>query len=170
MKHVALKLLLTAAMLYPAMIFAGDLARDALFHIARNTNANIIQYDARVTASGMLDPKEPVVGYWIRLAEQGQVKDLTRIQKKLAYGFKTKLNKDDNTAIMDMAANIGRTIQVRRDAEDYHAIANIDGVESYIDKIYIHATGKGISTKVDYIELYGKAVNNGNDQYERFSP
>ncbi len=170
MKRVALKLLLTAAMLYPAMVFAGDRTRDALFYIERNKNANIIQYDAQVTADGQLYSKEPVVGYWVRLAEQGQVKELIWIEKKFAYGFTTKLNKQKNTVTLDMVANLGRSIVVRQDGGDYRAVARIDGVDSYIEKIFIHATGKGTSTKVNYIELYGKAVNNGNDQYERFSP
>jgi hypothetical protein len=170
MKRVALKLLLTAAMLYPAMVFAGDRARDALFYIERNKNANIIQYDAQVTADGQLYSKEPVVGYWIRLAEQGQVKELIWIEKKFAYGFTTKFNKSENTATLDMAADIGRTILVKRDGADFRAIAKIDEVESYIDKIFIKATGKGMKTKVEYIELYGRAVKGQAAQYERFSP
>jgi len=71
MKRVALKLLLIAAMLYPAMVFADDRAHDALFRIERNKNANIVQYDARVAEDGKLDSKQPVVGYWIRLADKG---------------------------------------------------------------------------------------------------
>jgi hypothetical protein len=170
MKRVALKLLLIAAMLYPAMVFAGDRARDALFRIERNKNANIVQYDARVAEDGKLDSKQPVVGYWIRLADKGQVQELTWIQNKFAYGFSTKLNKQKNTVTMDMVAKLGRSIVVRQDGGDYRAVSRIDGVDSYIEKIFIHATGKGVSTKVNYIELYGKAVNNGIDQYERFSP
>ena len=170
MKRVALKLLLTAAMLYPAMVFAGDGARDALFRIERNKNANIVQYDAQVAEDGKLDSKKPVVGYWIRLADKGQVQELTWIQDKFAYGFKAKLNKQDNTVTLDMVANLGRSIVVRQDGGDYRAVCRIDGVDSYVEKIFIHATGKGASTKVNYIELYGKAVNNGNDQYELFSP
>lgn len=170
MKRAALKLLLIAAMLYPAMVFAGDRARDALFRIERNKNANIVQYDARVAEDGKLDSKQPVVGYWIRLADKGQVQELTWIQNKFAYGFSTKLNKQKNTVTMDMVAKLGRSIVVRQDGGDYRAVSRIDGVDSYIEKIFIHATGKGVSTKVNYIELYGKAVNNGIDQYERFSP
>ena len=170
MKRVALKLLLTATMLYPAMVFAGDPARDGLFRIERNKNANIVQYDARVTEDGKLDSKQPVVGYWIRLADKGQVQELTWIQDKFAYGFTAKLNKQKDMATLDMVAKLGRSLVVRQDGGDYRAVGRIDGVDSYIEKIFIHATGKGASTKVNYIELYGKAVNNGNDQYERFSP
>jgi hypothetical protein len=165
-----IRLLLTAIVIAPAMVQAVVPDRDALFYIERNKNANIIQYDAQVRTNGLLYSKEPVVGYWVRLADQGQIKELTWVQKTFAYGFTLKLNKNDNTAKMDMAAKIGRTILVKRIDEDYRAIADIDGVKSYIDKIFIHATGKGTSTKVNYIELYGKAVNDQDEQYERFSP
>jgi hypothetical protein len=165
-----IRLLLIAIVIAPAIVQAAGPVRDALFHIERNKNANIIQYDAQVGTNGMLYSKEPVVGYWVRLAEQGQIKELTWVQSKFAYGFTVKLNKDENTAKLDMAANLGRTLLVMRDGENYRAITNIDGVESYIDRIFIQAAGKGTSIKVDYIELYGKAVNDQNEQYERFSP
>jgi len=35
-----------------------------LFIIERNKNANVVHYDARLTADGKLDPKEPVIAYW----------------------------------------------------------------------------------------------------------
>lgn len=144
--------------------------RDPLFHIERNKNANIVQYDAQLAPDGRLLSREPVVGYWIRLANEGEIKELSWVQQKFAYGFKAKLNEKENTVILDMAAKLGRTILVRRDDEDYRAIAEIDGVESFIEKIYISASGSGMSTRVDYIELFGEAVETRDDQHERFSP
>ena len=165
-----IKLLLFAIIVSPAILQGAELKRDALFHIERNKNANIVQYDAQVTPEGKLYSKEPVVGYWVRLAAQGEIKELSWVQKTFAYGFKVKLNKKENTATLDMAADLRRTILVKRVDGDFRAIAKIDGVESYIDKVFIHATGKGTSTKVNYIELHGKAIKGQAVQYERFSP
>ena len=162
-------LILIAIIAIPVVLHAAGPDRDALFHIERNKNANIIQYDAQLGPDGKLQARKPVLAYWVRLAEQGQVKELSWIQRKFAYGFSTKLNKSENSVTLDMTLNIGRTLLVRQEGGDYRAIADINGVESYIDKIFIHATGKGISTRVSYIELYGKAVNNREEQYERFS-
>ncbi len=164
------RLLLTAMVSSPAIAQTDEPDRDALFHIERNKNTNIIQYDAQLGSDGRLQPKEPVVGYWVRLADEGEVKKLTWAQRKFAYGFTVKLNKNENTATLDMVAKLGRTLLVKRDGEDYRVIADIGGVESYLDRIFIHATDKGMSTKVNYIELYGKAVNGQDEQYERFSP
>ena len=161
---------LAATIVTPVNVHGREPDRDSLFHIERNKNANIVQYDAQLGSNGLLDLKKPVIAYWVRLAEQGQVKKLTWIQRTFAFGFSTKLDKSENTALLDMKADIGRNILVKRVDEDYRAVSKIDGVNSYIDSIFIHASGKEISTRIDYIELYGKAVNNQADQYERFSP
>ena len=156
--------------LIPVFVHGNEAERDALFHIERNKNANIVQYDARLGADGLLHPEQPVVAYWVRLAEQGQTRELTWIQRKFAYGFATKLNKDENTATLDMAAGLDRTIMVVLDGEDYRAMAEINGVTSYVDKLFIHASGEGLSTRVEYIELHGVSVQDHSKQYERFIP
>jgi len=153
----------------PTLLNGAEPDHDALFLIERNKNANIVQYDARFDANGMLLEKEPVAVYWVRLAEQGQVKKLTWSQRKFAYGFKVKLDKNDNVATMDMALNIDRAIVVKQEDGDYRAVIQINGVASFLEKIFIQASGKGISTRVDYIELYGNAVNNLDEQYERIT-
>ena len=155
---------------FPALLLAADPARDALFHIERNKNANIVQYDAQLGPDGLLLAKEPVVAYWIRLAHDGEIKELTWVQKKFAYGFTAKLDRKTNTATLDMLADLGRTLGVVRDDEDYRAVADIDGVESYVEKIFIQASGKGMSTRVEYIELHGAGMNGQGKQHERFSP
>ena len=144
--------------------------RDALFHIERSKNANIVQYDAQLDSSGNLLSKEPISGYWIRHAEQGQVEELSWAQKKFAYGFKVKLKPEENTAKMELAAKLGRSITVMQSDNDYKAMTDIEGVASYLDRIFIHSSGKGLSTKVDYIELFGQSVSDQTEQYERFIP
>ena len=167
-------LVLSLALLSPAISSAQEFGkkpdRDELFYIERNKNANIVQYDAQLGPNGLLSSKQPVVAYWVRLAEQGQVKELNWIQSKFAYGFKANLNKDENTVKLQMVAIPDRTIMVRLVDGDYRAIADINGVECYVDKLFIHAAGEGLSTKVSYIELYGVPVNNNEPQYERFHP
>jgi hypothetical protein len=163
-------LLLVTFLSVPVTVNGNEAVPDALFHVERDKNANIIQYDARLGADGKLDARKPVVGYWVRLAEQGQVKKLSWIQRNFVYGFKAKLNQDKNTASMDMVADIGRIITVKRVGEDFRAVTNINGVESYIERIFFKASGKGMSSRLDYVEFFGKAVDGADEQYERFSP
>ncbi len=163
-------MVLLILMFSPSVLYSGELTRQGLFRIERNTNDNIIQYDAQIGRGGKLDSREPVVGYWIRLAEDGQEKELNFVQKKFAYGFKASYNAKNDSAELKMVAKIGRSLTVRLVGDRFRALANIDGRLSYIDVIYIRAHGKGMSTKVEYIELHGIDSHTGDIRYERFSP
>lgn len=164
------RLLTFALVCESTMLQADPLVRQSLFRIERNTNANIVQYDAQVGQNGIFDSKKPVVAYWIRLAEQGQVKELSWIQSKFAYGFKATLDRETDSVTLDMAADIGRLIRIQRIGEAYQATTDIDGTPSRIVKIYIHATGKGLSTRVDFIELHGTDLAAGDETLEQFIP
>jgi hypothetical protein len=151
-------------------LLADEDNRQPLFKIERNTNANIIQYDAQIGPDGKLDQKQPVVAYWIRLARQGQKEELSKIQSKFAYGFKADIDRDSNTVTLKMAANIGRLITVVPVEKTYQATTMIDGESSRLEKIFIHATGKGMSTTVDYIQLHGTSIETGDKTFEQFVP
>jgi hypothetical protein len=154
----------------PAYLHAAAPDRQALFKIERNKNANIVQYDVQIGADGKLLKKEPVVGYWIRLADKGQVQELSWIQKTFAYGFDAEYDRGTDSVKLDMKAEINRPITVRRHGDGYLAKIRIEGSDSWLDKIFIHATGKGMSTNVDYIELYGDDVKTGDKRYEKIVP
>ena len=145
-------------------------ARQHLFKIERSKNANIIQYDAQIAPDGKLLKKEPVVGYWIRLAEQGQVQELSWVQRTFAFGFNAKFDGNRERAELDMAADFGRPIIVVRNGDIYRATAPIAGSPSYLEKIFIQASGKGMSITVEYIELYGEDMKTGEARYQKFTP
>jgi hypothetical protein len=149
---------------------ATELERQDLFRIERSKNANIIQYDAQVRPDGMLDRKKPVVAYWIRLAEQGQIKKLSWIQRTFAYGFKADLDDSSESVTLKMAADFGRVIKVRRFGQQYGSTIDIDGKPSRLEKVYIDASGKGLFVTVNFIELHGFDLVNGEATYQRFVP
>ena len=162
--------LISAALLMPVESLSKSVRTQHLFKIERNKNANIVQYDVQMKADGKLDPKKPVVAYWIRLAKDGRKKDLKWVEKKFAYGFSAKYDAKTNTAIMDMAAKIKRKIKVLEVKGEYRAEIRIDGQNAFLDKIFINSKGKGMSTKVRYMELFGKDVKTGKDRYEKLKP
>src|ERR1700761_5181233 len=53
-----------------------------LFYIQRTPNTNTIGYDLNLENNGKPTAEEPVKGYWIRYAENGQKEDLNYIQRK----------------------------------------------------------------------------------------
>ena len=113
---------------------AEALTSHPLFHIERSKNSNIVQYDAQVAEDGKLYKKEPVVGYWIRLNEQGQKQKLSWIQRTFAFGFSTKLDKGGEGVILDMKADVGEEIKIIRIGDQYRATiasALAGGVRAY---------------------------------------
>lgn len=161
----------TASLIFTfAIAHAGEIVQQPLFTIERNKNANVVQYDVRITRDGALDQKEPVAVYWIRLAEEGQTEDLSWIQKSFAYGVSAKVSQDRTSAELELKADIGRPIHVRKEGEQYRATATIDGVQAYIEKIFIHASGKGMSTTVEFIDLHGSSLSSHADVHERITP
>ena len=146
------------------------LVSQPLFHIERSKNANIVQYDAQVAADGKLFKKEPVVGYWIRLNEQGQEQPLSWLQRTFAYGFKTILDKSRESAELDMKADVGQLIKIVRQGDIFRATVTIDGAPSYFERMYIDATLHGLSLDVRYVELFGEDMKTGEARYEKIIP
>jgi len=154
----------------PIFAQAETSSRQHLFHIERSKNANIVQYDAQVEPDGTLKKRKPVVVYWIRLAEQGQEKKLSWIQRVFAYGFKAKPDSEAGTVELDMVVDFDRPITVVRDGDRYRATMQIDRSLSYLDRFYVNATRKGWSVKVHYVEAFGEEMETGEPSYEKFFP
>jgi hypothetical protein len=138
-----------------------------LFDIERSQNANIVQYDAVLNEDGSLKQENPIISYWIRKAEDGRRQQLNLLERKLAYGFKTRVL-DDGTVLMDMAANIHRMVRVERVADRWMAITRIDGHSAYIARIYVSLEDRKPLPKVEYIDLYGSDVATGERVHERY--
>ena len=165
-----LALLTFALMTAPAVVCAAQTGPQSLFKIERSKNANIIQYDAQIGSDGKLLKKEPVIGYWIRLAEQGQVEQLSWVQRKFAFGFSAKYHRDSDTATIDMVADIGQPITVKRVEGKYMAVIDFEGQPSQLERIFIQAHGKGISVTVEYVEIFGVDLKSGEPTYGKIIP
>lgn len=141
-----------------------------LFIIERSKNANVVHYDARLTADGELDPNEPVIAYWILLAEDGRREELNWIEKKKAYGFHIKSDPSANGYKMTVAAVPEGQITVSRDGDAVRAELVIDGRPAVLEKIYIHAADGLLGPKVSYIELHGKDLKTEEKRYQKIVP
>ena len=159
-----------SAWLSAAELEPGAIEQQHLFKIERSKNANIVQYDARVLPDGTLDPYKPVVGYWIRLAEDGRKMKLRFLEKRFAYGFRAAYDSASNSATMVMKAAIGRELKVLETADGYRAMIMIDGRDAVIEKIFVQNSGKRLFKKVKYIELHGVDSVTGEDRFERYVP
>ena len=138
-----------------------------LFIIERSKNANVVHYDAQLTADGKLDSNEPVIAYWVLLAEDGRREKLNWIEKKKAYGFHIKLDPSVNGYKMTIVAVPQGQITVKKDGDAIRAELVIDGRPAVLEKIYINATDGLLWPKVHYIELYGKDLKTGEKRYQK---
>ena len=149
---------------------AAQTKTSPLFIIERSKNANVVHYDARLTADGKLDPKEPVIAYWVLLAEDGRRKELSWIEKKMAYGFTIKPDPSVNGYKMALVAAPEKQIIVKKVKDAVHAEGVINGRPVVLEKLHIHATDGLPWPKVHYIEVYGKDLQTGERLSEKMVP
>jgi hypothetical protein len=149
---------------------AAQMRTSPLFTIERSKNANVVHYDAQFTADGKLDPKEPVIVYWVRLAEDGRREKLSWIQKKVAYGFTIKPDPSVDGYGMTLVAAPEKQIIVKKEKETVRAEAVIDGRPAVLEKIYIYASEGLTGPKVQRIDVYGKDLQTGEERREKMVP
>lgn len=150
-------------------IAAAETAPQRLFHIERNTNANIVVYDALVQGDGSLSEDDPIDVYWLRLAEDGERKGLKWIERKMAYGVDVEEH-GGNSLVCKMKADIGRLVAVEKVGEAYRALIEIDGRRTLLEKVFIFAKEGGGLPTVEYIELFGKNPETDEEMYEKYLP
>jgi hypothetical protein len=141
-----------------------------LFIIERSKNANVVHYDARLTADGKLDSKEPVIAYWIMLAQDGRREKLSWMENKEAYGFTIKPDPSVKGYKMTLVAAPKQLITIKTEKDAVRAEAVIDGRPAVLERMYINASDGLTGPKVQYIEVYGKDLQTGEKRYEKMAP
>ena len=149
---------------------AAQIKTSPLFIIERSKNANVVHYDARLTADGKLDPKEPVIAYWVMVTKGGRREKLNWVEKKKAYGFTIKQDPSVNGFKMTLVAAPERQITVKKEKDAVRAEAAIDGRPAVLEKMYINASDGLTGPKVQYIEVYGKDLQTGEKRHEKMVP
>lgn len=138
-----------------------------LFYLQRTPNANTVVYELNMK-DGVLDVKEPVHVFWIRYGEQGQRAELSGIQRKFAYGIKTKMLGTDAYEIRFLAYEKA-VYSLRKDnAGEFHVYTNIGSRPAILSSIYLKINGGTLwSPNIEYAELKGKDAESGVALMER---
>jgi hypothetical protein len=163
-------IIFSAAIVHGRQPLCQSLETRHLFKIERSKNANIVQYDVQVTPDGKLYPEEPVIVYWIRLAEDGRERELTFFQRKWSYGIKTKYDPASNSAIVEIVAARSRAIKVYEVAGVYRGETHIDGKPAFLERIFVTSAKNSLYPTGNFIELFGKDIKTGVDCYEKIKP
>lgn len=149
---------------------AGKKDSRPLFVIERNKNANVIHYEANLTPDGELNPKEPVIAYWVLHAEDGRRKNLNWLEKKKAYGIKIKPAPSRDGYTLTLAAAPWMPLAVKKAGGAVRVEAQINARTAVLGKMFIQAREKLLGPKVEYIELFGKDLRTGQACSEKILP
>lgn len=139
-----------------------------LFHIENSHSPSHVAYDARVGTDGRFDTRRPVEAYWLLFSQDGRRQKLSWVEKRFAYGFKTRFAGED-TVVMKMTAGVDREITIDLLDGVARATVEIDGHLSVLNRIYVRSVGPKIWPSVEYLDVFGRDVETGDERYERIS-
>ena len=145
----------------------GD-AQIPLFVIERSVNGNVVHYDAQIK-DGRLDPRQPVVAYWVMGAD-GHRQELNILERLKAYGFSIWPDKQPDAFRMTLVSDKKKEIRVIRTNSGARAVARIGGCEAYLQKIFIESKKSLIISLPEYAEMIGSDIQTGAECRERVTP
>jgi len=143
---------------------------ERLFYIQRDKNADTVVYDALLSTEGQLDSKKPIDVYWIQYTKDQSRNELNFIQRTIGYGVKTKVQ-NDGSYLVQFAASDRKTFTVQQDdTGKIYAKTTINDIPAKLEKIYVKAKETSWLPKVEYVDIYGWAIDTGNLVKERLLP
>jgi len=150
-------------------------APQRLFYVQRTGNTNTIVYDANTIENGRsFDRKQPILVYWLRYAEQGQVAPLNYLQRTLAYGVSVRANASRSGEYeFNVVSYPKRKLRLVIDSYGRpHAMLQINGRDVWLNRVFVKIQGKkaGLVPDVQYVELFGTDPKTGAAVYEQFIP
>lgn len=129
-----------------------------LFYIQHSKNHNTYVYDANFEQGQKLCDKDPVSIYRILYTEGGVRKELTNVQRKLAYGLRTQ-KIADNCYEMSLVSYPGIKLYLRQHHDGKAFVETVINKQTIVLKRLFLKTQEGLSdlrTKLQYIMVYGK--------------
>jgi len=143
----------------------GSESSNRLFHIERSKNKNRVCYDVNLT-KGALDLKQPLDVYWINQEERfGEIKGLSGIEKRFAYGYKV-ISKGDDMCKITLSAYSERELTIRKEKDQYICVIMINNQPCILQKLYVKAKESN-SLSVEYVELTGQSIHSGKIETEK---
>jgi hypothetical protein len=147
--------------------FAAHASKTRLFVIERNTNRNIVVYDANLTALGSIDSRRPVVAYWMLKEPRMQREELSMLEWNSAYGFDLEQLSAGRHYRMLIKSFRERSIEILCDRSITRARALINGRMAYLSRIFIETDKTSLIPRVNHIVLFGRDVRSGKSVYEK---
>ena len=158
------RFILTTVLLAACICMNAATPEGRLFRFERSTNRNYICYDVR-EEKGLLDMKEPIHVYWIRAEEDGSQKELSFVQRKLAFGYKV-ISRGKNEVNIHLTAYNKLVIRICNRGGKWVALTTINGKEALLTKLFAQMKSPN-SLHVVHVDVYGRDSVTGAAVKER---
>lgn len=131
-----------------------------LFYLQRTPNINTIVYELNYK-NGSIDPENPVEGFWLRYQEKGQREELNFVQKKFAYGLKTKKIAADQYELSFVSYKKYKLYLKLGTDKKFYVYTSINQKSAILTSIFIkiNAGGSFWSPNIEYVEISGIEPN-----------
>ena len=132
-------------------------AKDILFYIQHNRGKNTFIYQPNYTSNLRLNDKEPIKISRQLFDQNGEIKPLTGIQRRYAYGVKTKKLSDNHYEIT-LVSYPSQKLYLKFDTQNKPFVeTTIAGKYIRINNlfIYLKVGSTGLNIEAAYILFYG---------------
>jgi len=163
-----------------ALVLAASLARagepapaacpDELVRVGHSKNANVVVYEVNRSASGQVDPDDPVRASWIMLAERGQREGLNLVERLLAFGFDVRSAAPRAGYVLRLKAKKDQLIRLVEHRGCLAAMTLIGGRPGILRRIYARTEEGELVPRVLYVEIFGADPATGAELYQKIVP
>ena len=157
------KILFLLTLLACSVCMTAQVRESRLFRFERSTNDNIVCYDVRQT-DGKLDMEKPMEVYWSNLKDQyKRLSNLNFFERKFVFGYNIR-SKGNNEVSFVLRASNKKLMHVRMVNGKWRVVTDLSGRKAYITRMYVKMKS---SMKAEYLDIFGKDIETGNDLSER---
>jgi hypothetical protein len=166
---IGISLALISVFLFSSTFALSSTQNNHLFYIERSKNKHLVQYDVRLTENDDLLDSNPVSVYWV--LENGKQRDLSMIQRRLAYGIDSYERLAKNKLKVVFVALKNREVIVEKTQGSFRATLAINGKPGVLERIYVETKENLIGLpRVLYVDLFGWSKETGLPIQERIVP
>jgi len=166
---IGILLALVFTFLFSSTFAFSSTKNDHLFFIERSKNKHLVQYDVQLTENDDILDSNPISVYWI--LENGKQRDLSMIQRRLAYGIDSYERLGKNKFKVVFVALKDREVIVEKMEGSFRATLAINGKVSVLERIYVESKEGLIGLpRVLYVDLFGRNRETGLPIQERIVP
>ena len=171
--------MIRALLLLAAMVLLGAAGEDfpvpteknQIFYVQRSLNSNTIVYTARIGDDGKLDAKRPVDVFWRRFNDDGERKELSSIERSMAFGVKADPVLGQPGSFMLRVVSYPKRAALLRIVDGVPRLEiKVGGVPARLDHAYLDVDDSGSVPSVKRVDLYGFDLATGAPVKESFKP